>query len=143
MLGGVKIEGSPGLSGHSDADAVLHAITDAILGAAGEGDIGEHFSDTDQRWAGADSSAFLVEALRLARVKDYAPANCDVTVIAESPKLQPYKLKMRQRIAELLGLEIDAVSVKGKTNEGMGFLGRGEGIAAMAAVLLHKITKES
>ena len=143
MLGGVRIDGSPGLDGHSDADAVLHAITDAILGAAGEGDIGEHFPDTDDRWAGADSSVFVAEALRLAALKGYIPSNCDVTVVADSPKLQPHKQKMRERIAELLGLEIDAVSVKGKTNEGMGFAGRGEGLAVMAAVMLRKLTQES
>ena len=141
ILGGVRIDGSPGLAGHSDADAVLHAITDAILGAVGEGDIGEQFPDTDDRWAEADSSIFVAEALRLARIKGYAPANCDVTVIADSPKLQPHKPKMRQRIAELLGLAVDAVSVKAKTNEGMGFVGRGEGLAVMAAVMLHKLTQ--
>ena len=138
VLGGVEVStpDGRGLAGHSDADAVLHALTDAILGAAGAGDIGEHFLDTDARWRDADSSIFVRRAVELAAGAGYRAGNCDVTVIAESPRLSPYKPAMRKRIAELLGIGLDAVSVKAKTGEGMGWIGRGEGIAALAAVSL-------
>ena len=136
VLGGVGIEHDRGLAGHSDADAVLHALTDAVLGAIGAADIGEQFPDTDPRWAGADSSRFLAHAVRLAAEKGYRAVNADVTILAESPRLSAYKDKMRARIAELLGVGIEDVAVKAKTNEGMGLVGRGEGIAALAAVLL-------
>jgi len=136
ILGGVRIPYDRGLSGHSDADAALHAVTDAVLGAVGEDDIGEHFPDTDPRWEGADSVAFLAEAVRLAAAKGYRPVNCDLTILAEAPKLGPYKPRMRRCIAELLGVGEQNVSVKAKTGEGMGFVGRGEGIAALAVVLL-------
>lgn len=138
MLGGVHIDGDVGLVGHSDADAVLHAITDAILGALAAGDIGEHFDDKDPRWAGAESAKFLEYAVSLANEAGYRVGNCDVTILAEQPKLSPYKPRMRARIAELLGVDMTDVSVKAKTNETMGFVGREEGIAAMAAVLLIK-----
>jgi len=136
VLGGVGIEHDRGLAGHSDADAVLHALTDAVLGAIGAADIGEQFPDSDPRWAGADSSRFLAHAVRLAAEKGYRAVNADVTILAESPRLSAYKDKMRARIAELLGVGIEDVAVKAKTNEGMGLVGRGEGIAALAAVLL-------
>ena len=136
VLGGVRIDHPDGLAGHSDADAVLHAVTDAVLGAAAAGDIGEHFADGDPRWAEADSSQFVTEAIRLAADRGFRPVNCDVTVLAESPKLAPHKRRMAERIAELLGLGPGAVSVKAKTNERMGFVGRGEGIAVLAAVLM-------
>ncbi len=136
VLGGVKIPHKAGLAGHSDADAVLHAITDAILGAIAAGDIGELFPDTDPKWEGADSSQFLSHAVSLAEKDGYSVANCDVTVIAQQPKLGPYKRQMQERIAELLGVDANVVNVKAKTNENMGFIGRGEGIAAMAGVLL-------
>jgi 2-C-methyl-D-erythritol 2,4-cyclodiphosphate synthase len=136
VLGGVRIEHEMGLAGHSDADAVLHAVTDAVLGAMAAGDIGELFPDTDPRWAGADSSIFLAEAVRLAARRGCRVANCDVTVLTEAPRLGPHKRRMAARIAELLGVSPDAVAVKAKTNEQMGALGRGEGLAAMAAVLL-------
>ncbi len=136
ILGGVEIPHEFGLAGHSDADAVLHAVTDAILGAIAAGDIGELFSDTDPKWAGADSSLFIIEALRLATKKGFQVGNCDITVIAQKPKLSDYKLEMREKIASLLGVSVDAVSVKAKTNEGMGALGRAEGLAALAIVLL-------
>ena len=136
VLGGVRIDHDAGLAGHSDADAVLHAVTDAVLGAIAAGDIGELFPDTDPRWAGADSSAFLAEAVRLAAEAGCRVANCDVTVLAEQPRLGPYKRPMAARIAELLGVAPGAVAVKAKTNERMGALGRGEGIAVLAAVLL-------
>ena len=136
MLGGVAIPFDRGLAGHSDADAVLHAVTDAILGALAAGDIGELFPDSDARWKNADSAVFVRHAVALAREKGYAVANCDVTVLAEQPKLTPHKPAMRQRIAELLDVPVDAVAVKAKTNEQMGFVGRGEGLAAFAVVLL-------
>ena len=136
VLGGVRIEHEQGLAGHSDADALLHAITDAILGALGAGDIGEHFPDTDPRWRGADSAKLLAHVVELAGSRGMCVGNCDATVITEQPKLLAYKAQMRQRIAGVLGIDVDAVSVKAKTNEKMGFIGRGEGLAAMAAVTL-------
>jgi 2-C-methyl-D-erythritol 2,4-cyclodiphosphate synthase len=136
VLGGVRIEHEQGLAGHSDADAVLHAVTDAILGALAAGDIGERFPDSDARWKDADSAVFVAEAVRLAAERGLGVVNCDVTVLAEAPKLGPAKARMAGRIAELLGIATDAVAVKAKTNEKMGAIGRTEGIAAMAAVLL-------
>ena len=136
VLGGVRIDSDLGLAGHSDADAVLHALTDAILGAIGAGDIGEQFPDTDPRWAGADSTVFVRHALELAEKQHLRVGNCDVTVLAETPRLGPHKQAMRRRIAELLDAPEGAIAVKAKTNESMGFIGRGEGIAALAAVLL-------
>ncbi len=137
MLGGVAIEHDMGLAGHSDADAVLHAVTDAVLGAAAAGDIGEHFPDTDSQWAGAASGKFLRHAVTLAGKLGLKVCNCDITVLAERPKLGPYKQAMRKSIASLLGIAADCVSVKAKTNECMGFVGRGEGIAAIAVVMLE------
>ncbi len=136
ILGGVRVEHDRGLAGHSDADAVLHAITDAILGAIAAGDIGELFPDTDPQWAGADSRVFLRRAVSLAAQGGYRVGNCDVTIIAQQPKLSPYKPQMQAAIAKILGVDVAAVSVKAKTNDGMGPIGRGEGIAVMAAVLL-------
>ena len=136
MLAGVRIADRDGLAGHSDADVVLHAVTDAVLGALAAGDIGEHFPDTDERWRDAPSSLFLKHAVSLAKKNGYATNNCDVTILAESPSLGPHKQAMRQSIAELLEVDAAAVSVKAKTNEGMGFVGRGEGIAALAVVTL-------
>ena len=139
MLGGIKIEHDKGLAGHSDADAVLHALIDAMLGAAGLGDIGEFFPDTNEKWKDADSVTMIVNTLNEIALLGYSVASCDITVIAEQPKLQPYKLKMRERIAEILGLETSAVSVKAKSAEGMGFIGAGEGLAAFAVVVLEEI----
>jgi len=138
VLGGVRIDSDRGLAGHSDADAVLHAITDAVLGAIAGGDIGELFPDTDEKWSDADSSVFVTEAVRRAELLDLSVANCDVTVLAEQPKLGPAKAAMARRIAELLRCPAECVAVKAKTNEQMGFVGRGEGIAAFAAVLLEE-----
>ena len=138
MLGGVRIDHARGLDGHSDADAVLHAVTDAVLGAMALGDIGELFSDTDAKWKGADSAVFVAEAVRLAAVKGFAVGNCDVTVLAEAPKLAPHKDLMKTRVASLLGVAPDRVSIKAKTSEGMGFVGRGEGLAAVAVVMMKK-----
>ena len=138
VLGGVRIEHDRGLGGHSDADAVLHAITDAIMGAIGAGDIGEQFPDTDPAWAGADSATFVVHALKLAAAKGLSIVNCDVTVICQAPTLTPYKPAMRRRIAELLATSEENVAVKAKTNEHMGWIGLGEGLAAMAVVTVGK-----
>ena len=138
VLGGVRVDSDQGLIGHSDADAPLHAITDAILGAIAAGDIGDSFPDTDPQWKDAQSSLFVKHAVSVATGKGYHVSNCDLTVLAERPKLQPYKQQMRQSIADILAVDIDAVSVKAKTGEGMGLVGRGEGIAAMAVVMLIK-----
>lgn len=137
MLGGVKIPGAWGLRGHSDADVLLHAITDAVLGAAGLGDLGEHFPDTDEQWRGAPSAALLAEVLTKAEARGFRVINVDSTVIAERPRLGPHKQAMRERIAALIGIDVSAVNVKATTHEGLGALGRAEGIAAMAVVLLE------
>jgi 2-C-methyl-D-erythritol 4-phosphate cytidylyltransferase/2-C-methyl-D-erythritol 2,4-cyclodiphosphate synthase len=132
MLGGIEVPHSRGLKGHSDADVVLHAITDALLGAAALGDIGEHFPPADPRWKGAPSSIFLRHALGLLRAKGILVDHIDCTVIAEAPKIGPHRSAMRARIAEISGLGIDQVSVKATTTEALGFTGRREGIAAQA-----------
>ncbi len=132
MLGGVEVPHSRGLAGHSDADVVLHAITDALLGAAGLGDIGEHFPPSDPRWKGAESSRFLTHAIELLRKTGAIIDHIDCTVIAEAPKVAPHRAAMRARIAEIAGLSVDQVSVKATTTEGLGFTGRSEGIAAQA-----------
>jgi 2-C-methyl-D-erythritol 4-phosphate cytidylyltransferase/2-C-methyl-D-erythritol 2,4-cyclodiphosphate synthase len=131
-LCGVEIAHSHGLVGHSDADAGLHALTDAILGAIGEGDIGDHFPPSDPQWRGAPSSLFLEHAERLVKARGGAILNLDVTLICERPKIKPHREAMRARIAELLGLALDRVSVKATTTEAMGFTGREEGLAAQA-----------
>ena len=132
MLGGLEVPHDRGLAGHSDADVILHAITDALLGAAGLGDIGEHFPPSDPQWKGADSSLFLAHAAALVRDKGGLIDHIDCTIIAEAPKVGPYRQTMRSRIAEILGLSVDQVSVKATTTEGLGFTGRREGIAAQA-----------
>jgi 2-C-methyl-D-erythritol 2,4-cyclodiphosphate synthase len=136
VLGGVTVPHTRGLLGHSDADALLHAITDALLGAAGLGDIGRHFPDTDERFAGADSRVLLREACARVRAAGYTVGNVDATVIAQRPKLAPHIPLMVERIAQDLGVDAGQVNVKAKTNEKMGFLGREEGIAAEAVALL-------
>ncbi len=136
VLGGVRVEHDRGLIGHSDCDVVLHALTDAILGAVGEGDIGEHFDDKDPAWADADSAIFVQHAVESAAAHGWRVANCDVTVLAERPRLKAHKPAMQARIAELLGVAPSAVGVKAKTNEGLGPVGREECMAALAAVLL-------
>jgi 2-C-methyl-D-erythritol 2,4-cyclodiphosphate synthase len=138
ILGGVVFEGEAGLAGHSDADVVLHAIIDALLGAAGLGDIGVYFPPGDARWAGVDSVVLLQETLRMVREQGLTPANVDSTVIAEKPRLAERIAEMRTRIAGLLGLPEVRVNVKATTNEGLGPVGRGEGIAAMAVVLIEE-----
>jgi len=139
ILGGVTIPFERGLQGHSDADAVCHAITDAVLGAAGAGDIGRHFSDTDPRWKGASSIDLLRRAAAIVREQGLEVGNVDATVIAERPKLAPYIAAMCANVAEALGIAVDRVSIKGKTNEGVGELGRGEAIAVHAIALVRAL----
>jgi 2-C-methyl-D-erythritol 4-phosphate cytidylyltransferase/2-C-methyl-D-erythritol 2,4-cyclodiphosphate synthase len=136
VLGGVEIAHDRGLEGHSDADVLLHAIADAVLGAASLGDIGQHFPPSDERFRDADSQHLLREVARLAREAGWAPGNIDATVLAEAPRIGPHVPLMRERIASCLGLSPGAVSVKATTNEGMGSIGRGEGIAALATATL-------
>jgi 2-C-methyl-D-erythritol 2,4-cyclodiphosphate synthase len=136
VLGGVEIPSARGLLGHSDADALLHAITDALIGAAGLGDIGQHFPDTDERFRGADSLALLREAAARVRAAGWSIANVDSTVVAQAPKLAPHIPAMRERIAQALGLEPADVNVKAKTAEKLGPVGMGQSIEARAVVLL-------
>jgi 2-C-methyl-D-erythritol 2,4-cyclodiphosphate synthase len=135
VLGGVVIEGGRGLGGHSDADAVCHALADAVLGAVGLGDLGRHFPDTDPVWEGADSVTLLTEVMRMAAAQGYACTNADCTVIADTPRLAPHTRAMASRLSEVLGAP---VSVKATRAEGLGALGRAEGIACMAVVLLER-----
>jgi 2-C-methyl-D-erythritol 2,4-cyclodiphosphate synthase len=141
ILGGVDIPYARGLLGHSDADALLHAITDALLGAAGLGDIGRHFPDSDQRFAGADSRVLLRAALELLREKGWQPINVDATIITEQPKIAPYAAAMVANVALDLQIGVDCVNIKGKTNEGLGYLGAGEAIEAQAIVLIERRTR--
>ena len=136
ILGGVRISETGGLAGHSDADAVLHAITDALLGAAGAGDIGHYFPSTDERWRNADSSQFVREAKRILDEMNAEIANLDVTIIAQQPKLSPHRDAMVASIAHLLNLPQGHINVKATTTDHLGFIGRGEGICAMAIVLV-------
>jgi len=136
ILGGVEIPHTKGLLGHSDADALLHAITDALLGAAALGDIGSHFPDTDAQFKGADSCVLLAEAVRRVRAKGFEVGNVDSTVIAQAPKLAPHIAAMRARIAQVLGLGVDQVNVKAKTAEKIGPVGAGDAMEARAVVLL-------
>ena len=141
ILGGVDIPWEKGLLGHSDADVLVHAIMDAILGAAALGDIGMLFPDSDPRYKGADSLALLREVVRVTAEAGYRVENIDATVLAQAPKLSPHKEQMRRNIAAAAGLDISQVSVKATTEEGLGFTGSGEGIAAHAVVLLEKLTR--
>ncbi len=136
-LCGVKLDYDKGLAGHSDADVALHAITDAVLGAIGDGDIGTHFPPSDPQWAGARSAQFLEHAVKLAHQAGYAIGNIDLTIICEAPKIGPHRPAMRAEVAKMTGLADDAVSIKATTTERLGFTGRGEGIAAQAIVGLH------
>jgi 2-C-methyl-D-erythritol 2,4-cyclodiphosphate synthase len=138
ILGGVEIPHTHGLLGHSDADALCHAITDALFGAVALGDIGHHFPDTDERFKGADSIALLAEAARRVRATGWEIGNIDSTVIAQAPKLAPHILAMRQRVAQALALPVEQVSVKAKTAEKMGPVGQGEAIEARAVCLLMR-----
>ena len=136
MLGGVRIPHSHGVVAHSDGDVMLHALCDALLGAAGLGDIGQHFSDTDPQWQGADSRRFVVSVLALLHTRRLAVANVDLTVLAQAPRIAPYREAIRRQIAQLLKVDEQRVNIKAATTEGLGLLGRAEGIAAQAEVLL-------
>lgn len=137
VLCGIELPGETGLDGHSDADAALHAVTDAILGAAGMGDIGDHFPPSDERWRDADSGVLLQKALTLI-VTRFRLVNVDLTIIGERPKIAPRRAEMRQRLAALVDLPVDRVNVKATTNEQLGAIGRGEGLAALAIVMLEE-----
>ena len=139
VLGGVDLPHEVGLAGHSDADVLLHAIIDALLGAAGLGDIGQHFPPEDAQWRGASSLDLLRRALAIVRVAGFEVGNVDATVIAEGPWLAPHIRAMRERIAAALGVDVQRVSVKATTHEGLGALGRGEGIAAMAVAVVREM----
>ena len=136
ILGGLRVEHSQGLLGHSDADVLAHAVTDAVLGAAGLGDIGRHFPDTDSSFAGADSMVLLAEAARRVRAQGYRIVNVDSTVVCQAPKLARHLPAMGERLAQALGVEPGCVNVKAKTTERLGFEGRGEGISAQAVALI-------
>ena len=138
ILGGIEIPHDRGLLGHSDADVLLHTITDAALGAIGEGDIGRHFPDTDPEWKDADSAKLLQYIWKIVEDKGYTLGNVDATIMAQRPKMAPYIEQMRARIAELLNADVSQVNVKATTTERLGFVGREEGIAALATILLIK-----
>ena len=138
MLGGIEVPHTHGLSGHSDADVVLHAICDAILGAAGLGDIGEHFPDTDAKYKGIKSSVFLKEVNKKVLDEGWIVGNVDILILAQEPKLQEFKPKMKYHIARQLNIDQAQVNIKAGTNEGLGYIGAQEGIAAYAVVLLKK-----
>lgn len=140
ILGGVEIPWEKGLLGHSDADVLLHAVADALLGAAALGDIGRHFPDTDEKFAGADSMKLLAEVVRLVREKGYRVGNVDATIVAQAPKLAPHIENMAENIARVLGVERDCVNVKATTEERLGFTGSGEGMSAYAVAGIEKET---
>jgi 2-C-methyl-D-erythritol 2,4-cyclodiphosphate synthase len=138
MLGGVRIAHTHGVVAHSDGDVLLHALCDALLGAAGLGDIGQHFKDSDPRWKGADSGSFVTDVLGMLRARALRVVNADLTVLAQAPKVAPHRDAIRKEIARLLAIEEARVNIKATTTEGLGFLGRAEGIAAQAVVLLSE-----
>lgn len=139
ILGGVTIPDSPGLGGHSDGDAIVHAVIDALLGAAGLGSIGLHFPDTDPAYAGADSMSLLASTRQMLEADNYQVVNLDITVISESPRISPHAEAIRASLADMLLIAPRNVNVKGKTNEGMGWIGRGEGLAVTAAALIDQM----
>lgn len=138
ILGGVDVPYKRGLKGHSDADVLLHAVCDALLGAAGLGDIGGRFPDNDSRWEGASSLKFLEEVVGLLSEKGWSVVNVDAVIIAEAPKISPYAQQMKENISQCLLLRADRVNIKATTNEGMGFIGRGEGIGVQAIALIEE-----
>jgi 2-C-methyl-D-erythritol 2,4-cyclodiphosphate synthase len=139
ILGGVEIAGAVGLHGHSDADVLLHALTDALLGAAGLGDIGMHFPDSDPQWKNVSSRIFIERALSLLRDKKFKIVNADITLVAESPRLESHRGAIRNSVAAMLQLSAEAVNIKASTVDRMGFIGRNEGIAAQAIVLIESV----
>jgi 2-C-methyl-D-erythritol 2,4-cyclodiphosphate synthase len=138
MLGGVRIPHSRGVIAHSDGDVLLHALCDALLGAAGLGDIGQHFKDSDPRWKGADSRQFVAQVLTLLSARGFAVLNADLTLLAQEPRVAPHRDAIRSQVASLLALEEGRVNIKATTTESLGFLGRAEGLAAQAVVLLSE-----
>lgn len=142
-LGGIKIDHPYGLKGHSDADVLLHAISDALLGALALRDIGYHFPDTDPRYKGADSKVLLREVGKLVSEKGYCVGNIDATIVAEQPKINPHVERMQEVIAQLLEIDLDQISIKASTNERMGFVGREEGIMALATALVFRVKEFS
>ncbi len=138
MLGGIEVPYALGLAGHSDADVLIHAICDALLGAAGLGDIGHHFPDSDEKYCNADSKDLLAEVMRLIKSRGWTVGNIDATVVAQAPKLAPFIADMRSCLARLLEIESDAVNIKATTTEHLGFTGRKEGIAAQAVALIQR-----
>ncbi len=143
VLGGVVIPNHPGLTGHSDGDAICHAVIDAILGAAAAGNVGSHFPPSDEDWKDADSIGLLARGAEILRDRDYHVVNVDITVVCESPKIAPHVQGMRSRLAGALGIATSQISVKGKTNEGMGWIGAGEGLAVHAVALIERNTDGS
>jgi 2-C-methyl-D-erythritol 2,4-cyclodiphosphate synthase len=141
FLGGVRIPYAKGLIGHSDADVLLHAISDAVLGAAGLPDIGVYFPNTDQSIAGMGSDLILARATSLAREQGFEVASVDSVIVCEAPKIQPYREEMRSAIARIMGIDVGRINVKGKTTEGLGFTGRGEGIESYAVCLLDEVSR--
>ncbi|MGD1058152.1 MAG: 2-C-methyl-D-erythritol 2,4-cyclodiphosphate synthase [Solirubrobacteraceae bacterium] len=139
VIGGVEIPYELGLDGHSDSDVLAHAVIDALLGAAGIGDIGEHFPDTDERWRDADSMQLLASVVERVHADGFEVVNVDCTVVMEAPKLLPYKAAIRERLAAVLGIELARANVKASTGEGMGFVGRGEGVATLAVAGLRRL----
>lgn len=140
VLGGVEVPDHPGLKGHSDGDAICHAVIDAILGAAGLGDVGSHFPPGDETWAGADSVELLRKAVAVLERQNYQVVNVDVTVVCQTPRIGPLAPAIRERLGEVLHIGPDFVSVKGKTNEGMGWIGAGEGLAVHAVALIDRVS---
>ncbi len=137
-LGGIQLEAEKGATGHSDADVLLHAVCDALLGAAGLRDIGFHFKNTDPHWKGADSKIFLKEVVNMLRNKNWSIGNVDCTIVLENPKINPYIDKMRAVMAPLMNVDVDDISIKATTNETMGYVGREEGICAYAVALIQQ-----
>lgn len=138
ILCGLELPEGPGLEGHSDADVALHAVTDALLGSVGAGDLGEYFPSTDRKWRDADSRVFIRRALEIVGETGYRLVNCDVTIIGERPHIGAHRAALRGSLAEILGIDAAAVSVKATTTDGLGFIGRGEGVGALAVVLVEK-----
>ena len=138
VLGGVRVPSSHGVVAHSDGDVLLHALVDALLGAAGLGDIGEHFPDTDPRWRGADSRQFVTATVEMLARRSWRVVNADLTLLAQQPQLAPWREQIRHSVANLLGVPVSEVNLKATTTEHLGFLGRNEGLAAMATVLIDR-----